>query len=112
MLGRYEWRHDSVLSFIYSQFKPDQNVEILVDLPTKLKGITTLSTDIIQTTLRSDLVLVNRSTSDITIMELSVPFETNISDTHNRKIERYADLITDLETFGYNVNVSSLCRSS
>ena len=37
-------------------------------------------------------------------MELSVPFETNNNDTHNRKIERYADLITDLETSGYNVN--------
>ena len=37
-------------------------------------------------------------------MKLSVPFETNISETHNRKIERYAYLITDLETSGYNVN--------
>ena len=59
MLERYGWRHDSILSFIYSQFKSDPNVEILVDLPTKLKGISTLPTDIIQTTLRPDLVLVN-----------------------------------------------------
>ena len=89
------------LSYI-SQFKPDPSVEILVDLQTKLKGISTLPADIIQTTLRPDLVLVNRSTSDITIIKLSVPFEINISDTHNRKIERY-DLITDLEISGYNM---------
>ncbi len=46
--------------------------------------------------------------SDVTILELSVPFETNISDTHNRTLNRYAILIADIESKNFTVNYCAL----
>ncbi len=36
-------------------------------------------------------------------MELSVPFERNIEDTHERKIDRYQFLISDIRNLGFSV---------
>ncbi len=60
------------------------------------------------TTQQPDIVIVNRINSNITILELSVPFETNISDTHNRKLNRYANLIADIESKNFKVNYYAL----
>ncbi len=60
------------------------------------------------TTQRPDLVIVNRINSTNTIFELFVPFETNISDTHNRKLNRYVNLIADIESKNFKVNYYAL----
>ncbi len=69
-----------------------------------MPGISTIPIDITITTQRPDLVIVNRINSTITILELYVPFETNISDTHNRKLNRYANLIANIESKDFKVN--------
>ena len=104
MLERYGWRHDSILRTIYSSISKDQPLEIFVDLPTHLSGISTIPTDILVTNLRPDLVILDRIGKSITLFELSVPFETNISATHLRKIERYEKLIQDLQNVGFKVS--------
>ncbi len=68
-----------------------------------MPGISTIPIDITITTKSPDLVIVNRINSTITILELSVPFETNISDTHNRKLSRYANLIADIESKNFKL---------
>ncbi len=73
-----------------------------------MPGISTIPIDITITTHRPDLVIVNRINSTITIVELSLPFETNISDTHNRKLNRYANLIADNESKIFKVNYYAL----
>ena len=40
---------------------------------------------------------------EIILIELSVPFEINIQDTHKRKLERYEKLINDLKGNGFKV---------
>ena len=67
-------------------------------------GVSTIPTDILITNLRPDLVMLNRSEKAITLFELSVPFETNITATHLRKVQRYEKLIFDLENSRYNVS--------
>ncbi len=76
-----------------------------------MPGISTIPIDITITSAQlPDLVIVNRinSTTCITILELSVLFETNISDTHNRKLNRYANLIADIECKNFKVNYYAL----
>ncbi len=73
-----------------------------------MPGISTILIDITITTQRPDLVIVNEINSTITILELSVPFETNISNTHNSKVNRYANLIADIESKTFNVNYYAL----
>ena len=104
MLERYGWRHDSILRTIYSHISTDPSIETFVDLPNHMLGVSTIPTDILITNLRPDLVILNRSEKAITLFELSVPFETNITATHLRKVQRYETLIFDLENSGYNVS--------
>ncbi len=73
-----------------------------------MPGISTIPIDITITTQQPDRVIVNRINSTITILELSVPFETNISDTHNRKLNRYANLIANNESKIFKVNYYAL----
>ena len=48
------------------------------DLPGKHVGISTVPTSVPITSLRPDLVIVNESEKNITILELTVPFDSNI----------------------------------
>ena len=61
------------------------------------------SPDILVTNLKPDLVIVNKTNKFVTLLELSVPFETNIENTHDRKVKRYQNLINDIEQSGYTV---------
>ena len=105
MLDRYKWRHDSILNYLHCTIKdhllPDY--DIYTDLPSMYHGATTIPLDIIITTLRPDLVIVNRTLKKLVLFELSVPFEVNIDATHTRKIDRYRQLISDIEENGYSV---------
>ena len=51
-------------------------------------------------TLRPDLVIIFPSRK-IIILELTVPFESNISDAHSHKTDRYSPFISDLKSSGY-----------
>ena len=105
MLDRYLWRHNSVISYLKvllsEQMPPDS--ELHVDLPGEMTGISTIPTDIMVTNQKPDLVIVNRRTKVCLILELSVPFEMNITNTHQRKVDRYKTLISDIEDNGYQV---------
>ncbi len=105
MLDRYAWRHNSILHYIYGHFtvQCSQQVSIYMDIPGLHDGISTIPADILVTNLKPDLIIVNRPEKTITLFELSVPFETNISNTHARKVDRYKNLIADIEERKYKV---------
>ena len=106
MLDRYLWRHNSIIMYIYTLLEPHRlpHQEIFTDLPSKMTGSSTVPIDIVITAQKPDLVIVNRKDKAVTIFELSVPFDTNIDDTHEHKVQRYLRLISDIEEKGYSVN--------
>ncbi len=111
MLDIYLWHRNSILPYLYSSaFSGNKTDNIIYsDLSNaNWSGILTIPIYITITTQRPDLAIVNRINSTITIIELSVPFETNISDTHNRKLNRYANLIADMESKNCKVNYYAL----
>ncbi len=63
----------------------------------------TIPTDVAITIQRPDIVALKKSQNNVILFELSVPFKSNIDDTHYRKVERYAKLISDIENNGYEV---------
>ena len=87
--GRYTWRHNSVLNIIANMLESHiltSSWDIYVDLPGKTyKGNSTIPADIIQTTLRPDIVLVNQQIKKIFILELTVSFEPCMADARVRK---------------------------
>ncbi len=64
----------------------------------------TIPPDIIPTSQRPDLVIVNRTRKSIYILELTVPYEKNITMEHKYKSEKYARLIGDLQDIGWSTS--------
>ena len=106
--GRYTWRHNSVLRIIHDTLREiaDPSWVFYCDLTgtTKVAG-TTIPPDILATQQRPDLVLINRVSKKIIIIELTIPFEQNIRNAHDRKVNKYSSLIMDLEEQSYDAKL-------
>ena len=97
--GRYTWRHDSVLLSIASTIRDylGAGFAIYADLPGFFAPHGgTIPPDILVTTLRPDIFLVNESSGTIIMVELTCPYDSNIATSHVFKSEKYAPLVADL----------------
>ena len=77
--GRYTWRHNSVLNHIaitIQQHKPS-NLEVFSDIAGLDINGGTIPPDILVTQSRPDLVLLDRETKTICLLELTCCFERN-----------------------------------
>ena len=103
--GRYTWRHNSILNLIHLELKHNMSLpskfKVIADLPGSMSGISTIPTDILITSQRPDLVVIDQALKKILILELTVPYDINVDSAHDRKIKRYENLVRDLNTVGY-----------
>ena len=104
---RMTWRHNSVLNYITEVIKerPPPHIQIYADLDGhKVNGLI-IPQNIVVTSSRCDLVIIDTSTTPSTIylFELTICFErqTNIEAANKRKYERYTSLASDIEEAGY-----------
>jgi len=114
--GRYTFRHDSVLNIICETVDKlvttSPRLEVLSDLNNNQQSAT-IPPDILPTPQRPDLTIIDRISKSIIIVELTVPYETNIEAEHTYKSEKYQHLVTDLSSVGYNVSFFAIeigCR--
>ena len=101
--GRFTWRHDSILYFIANCLDM-KNFTCYVDIDgyqTNSGG--TLPPEIIVSTLKPDIVIVDKKLKSIIIFELTVPGETRIHEAHRIKAEKYQHFKNDIKT--HNVTV-------
>ena len=105
MLDRYEWRHNGVLAYLYKEMMESKpaGITVFADIEGAKVNGGTLPPEIIITTQRPDLVIVNRTTTPPTVLlaELTCPFTRNIEAANKRKRDRYKFLTTDIEEAGY-----------
>ena len=111
--GRYTWRHDSVLgSFvdaIGSRLK--EGCVLFSDLGgSQAPHGGTIPPDVLVTNLRPDVVILNRESRRIALLELTCPWDKNVDNAHSFKQEKYSPLMADLSrtytTFQFSVEVS------
>lgn len=129
--GRYKWRHDKVLSEIAHHLAQAVNAkrkistgprlinfvkqgnnattqaiglmctandwEFLVDLKTQLK----FPPEIAVTRKRPDMILWSRSTKQVILMELTVPWEEGIDEAYERKMLSYSELVEECRSRGW-----------
>ena len=102
-LRRYTARHDDVLAVIFDFCKRHlpSGLQITADLP----GLYNFPQDIATTDQRPDIVIW--STTTVHLVELTVPFETNISNAAERKVQRYEDL-RDACSHTHHTNIITL----
>ena len=68
----------------------------------------TIPPDILPTSDRPDLVVINRVKKSISIFELTVPYEANIRRNHQYKCHKYIPLILILQKLDFNVKYFSV----
>ena len=105
---RYVWRHDSVVTYMVETLKLDkpEHLDIFADIDGHRCNGLTIPNSVIITLQRPDIVIIYRSTTPHTVwlFELSISFERNIEQAHNRKKNRYAFLEADIKEAGYICN--------
>ena len=109
--GRYTWRHDNILHYLYAILKDEdiEDIEVYADLPNKqAPGGGTIPPDVVVTAERPDLVIVNKSTKEVQIYELTVPFDNRIQAAHELKIEKYSPLCTDIFQAGWICHLNAI----
>ena len=114
-LSMYTWRHDNVLyklkEFLVARL-PD--VDVFVDIVTdgsRLfldQKVNTIPVDILPTSFRPDITVIDRVSRTIDIIELTVPFEHNFVAAQERKSTKYGPLIAGLEELNFKCTFNSL----
>ena len=102
--GRFSWRHDSILKYLYTHIKNNSSKDLVIfaDLPNLTMNGGTVPPDILVTSKRPDMVLINYKQQLISLLELTVPFSTNILSAESRKNISYSDLGDDLKDLRYH----------
>ena len=70
---------------------------LLVDVGKQLR----IPQEIICTNLRPDIVLYSRQGKCVILVELTVPWEDNLDEAHQRKAAKYAELVSNIEANGW-----------
>ena len=104
--GRYTWRHDCIPLFIAKTFQSLRLANIFADLPGFISSSVVAGDD-----LRPDLLL---SISDewLSIIELTVGFESNLKTNAERKVQKYRDLVQQQSNKYKNVKLINLSMSN
>ena len=102
--GRYTYRHDNVLSYIQrcldiSKYTCYTDIE-----GHQTQGGGTIPPEVTVTTLKPDIVIIDKSRKIINIFELTVPGETRITTAHKLKMEKYEHFATDIQSYSVNIN--------
>ena len=109
--GRYTWRHNSILKHMLTALKgfiePTNNdLSLFSDIGGYTTTGGTLPVDVIVSKLKPDMVFYNKKDNTIHLVELTVPFEKNIQKAHDRKAQKYRDLVSDILDNGFTCDLT------
>ena len=107
-LRRFNHRHDAVLTVISelvrANLTPSQ--QMIADLPGSAYHY---PQHISCTDARPDIVVWDDIARSISLIELTICFETNFEVARERKVSRYTDLVEEAEQCGYLVEEAEQC---
>ena len=102
--GRYTYRHDNVLSYI-QKCLDSSKYTCYVDIDGhQTQGGGTIPPEVTVTTLKPDIVVIDKTRKTLNIFELTVPGEARINTAHKLKLEKYEHFITDIQIYSVCIN--------
>ena len=109
--GRLTWRHNSILRHILITLKTiieatGKDIRIYSDIAGFTTTGGTLPVNVIVSKLKPDIVVHNKEDNSIHLIELTVPFETNIQKAHDRKSSKYENLVSDISDNGFTCDLT------
>ena len=91
-LNRFEWRHNNIVNYLHSLFSSQglEGVEVFADLEGHRVNGVTIPPDVAMTAQKPDIVIINRKSKEVKLVELTVPWDTsaNMEAALTRKTER------------------------
>ena len=96
---RYNVRHDAVLSIITESVR--HNIPLTTTMTADISDTYEFPNHIIPTDLQPDLVWWDEVHKSITLVELTVCFETNFEEAARRKTAKYLHLVEQAKARGY-----------
>ena len=104
---RLTWQHDSILSYLILEMKKTKpiNITIYADIPGLQFNSGTIPNDILVTSSRPDIVILNRAAKSIELLKFTCSYESNIEKATTLKNRKYLDLKTDLEQAGWHTQL-------
>ncbi len=105
-LRRYNERHDLVLAEI--------SRTIILNLPEGFETTTDLGSEysflqyLAATDQRPDIILWNGTTKSVTLLELTIPFDTLLEEAAKRKEVKYHELVSHIKGSGYATTFLSI----
>ena len=104
-LDRFEWRHNNIVKYLHSLFTSQglEGIEVFADLEDHRVNGVTIPPDVAMTAQKPDLVIINRKSKEVKLVELTVPWDTtsNMTAALQRKTERYENLATEIKGNGF-----------
>ena len=94
--GRYIYRHDSILHHIQKCLDTNKFICYTDIAGHQTQDGGTVPPDVLVTTLKPDIVIIDKKSKTLDIFELTVPGETRIQIAHNLKYEKYQHFTTDV----------------
>ena len=107
--GRYTWRHNNVLGYIYNYLKTSLKDDVVINCDMgNMNGASTVPVSCTVTDLIPDICLFSNVDNKLTVIELTIPFELNIESAHERKCNKYSSLLSDIEANGISTEFIGL----
>ena len=101
--GRFTARHDNILNYISKCLNKDK-FKCFIDIDghqTQAGG--TVPPNLVVTTLKPDIVIIDQKTKTVKIFELTVPAEVRLETAHKLKMEKYQHFSTDIKSYSVSV---------
>ena len=101
--GRYTFRHDNILHYIAKCLNKDKYT-CYIDIEgyqTPAGG--TVPPNVLVTTLKPDIVIIDKTNKNVTVFELTVPAEHRLEVAHKLKQEKYQHFCTDSVNYKLSV---------
>ena len=102
--GRFTYRHDSILNYIQGCLDTTKYTCYIDIEGHQTQGGGTIPPEILITTHKPDIVIIDKKTKSMEIFELTVPGESRILAAHDLKQRKYYNFETDIQTYKVSVH--------
>ena len=109
MKNNYQKRHNRVVDMISQKintlFAKDANCEMIKDTILKPQMFESEQENFVNPHTRPDIVIINREEKEVTIIEISTPFDAFLETCYNQKFNKYFPLSLELNDLGYRTKI-------
>jgi len=105
--NRIKWRHDNILKEFIDSIAPhviSQEFRVFVDLEGHQYQYAEFPEELVESSLRPDIILWNDTENKVILAELTCPMEHNMEAAFIRKLCKYDSLKKELEHKGFDVS--------